>query len=271
MQFLSVAARELRVAARKRSSFRVRILTSIIALFVSGFSLWFVTLFGSRPISGSQLFFTLSWVTFFCACIVGPALTADSVNEERNNGTLGLLFLTNLNSASISLGKLVGHGLLALYSVLSVVPVMALAALLGGADAESLAKTALVLFVTLILSLMIGMLSSTVCRKPWVAAALSVSVLAVLMVGPPSIAQFARMFRWANWAPWVELLSPSYSLLMAGPSPRCVPAAISGWPWECRSLSPSCFLGSSLFFFRGCGRKGRQAIKRGTFRQCGER
>src|SRR5690242_13823855 len=111
MGFLSLALRELRVAARKRSTFRWRIVTSFIALLVTGFSLWFVTLFGSRPASGAQLFFTLSWMTFVCACLVGPALTADSVNEERNNGTLGLLFLTNLIGISISLGKLIGHGL----------------------------------------------------------------------------------------------------------------------------------------------------------------
>src|SRR5262249_17023612 len=149
--------------ARKRSSFRVRMLTPLVALFICGFSLWFVTLFGSRPISGEQLFLTLSWVTFVCACAAGPALTADCVNEERNNGTLGLLFLTNLDGISISLGKLAGHGLLALYSIVAIVPVMALPALLGGTDAESLARTALVLFVTLILSLIVGMFASTVC------------------------------------------------------------------------------------------------------------
>src|SRR5687767_15928552 len=126
MQFLSVAGRELRVAARKRSSFRLRLFTSAIALCLCGFSLWFVTLLGWRPISGEQLFFALSRITFICACLLGPMLTADSVNEECNNGTLGLLFLTNLNSVSISVGKLFGHGLLALYSIVSVVPIMAL-------------------------------------------------------------------------------------------------------------------------------------------------
>ena len=157
IQFLSIAERELRVAARKPATSKLRIGTSFFALLVAGFGLWFVTLFGSRPVSGEQLFFTLSRITFICACLAGPALTADCVNEERNNGTLGLLFLTNLPAISISLGKLVGHGLLALYSIVSIVPVMALPALLGGADAESLAKTALVLFVTLILSLVMGM------------------------------------------------------------------------------------------------------------------
>src|SRR5436190_2467543 len=159
MQFLSLAGRELRVAARKPGSFRVRLFTSFFALLVSGFCLWFVTFLGSKLASGDQLFFTLSWVSFLRACIVGPALTADCVNEERNSGTLGLLFLTNLHPASVALGKLIGHGLLALYSIVSILPVMALPALLGGTDVESLAKTALVLLITLLLSLIIGMLA----------------------------------------------------------------------------------------------------------------
>src|ERR1051325_2461099 len=186
IQFLSVAQRELRIAARKPASFRLRIVTSSIALLVAGFGLWFITLFGSRPVSGEQLFFALSRVTFICACLAGPALTADCVNEERNNGTLGFLFLTNLRAISISIGKLTGHGMLALYSIVSIVPVMALPAILGGADAPSLAKTALVLFVALTLSLTLGMLASTLCRKPWVAAAVTLLVLAILTLGIPA-------------------------------------------------------------------------------------
>lgn len=218
MQFLSVAARELRVAARKPNTFRARILTAGIALFICGFSLWFVTLFGSRPISGEQLFRTLSWVSFFFACIVGPALTADTVNEERNNGTLGLLFLTNLPAISLSLGKLIAHGLLALYSIVSIIPVMALPVLLGGTDAKSLAKTALVLSGTLILSLIVGMFASTVCRKPWVAAALALFILALLVLGIPLACLILRLNHRADLSAWLELLSPSYSLLMARPS-----------------------------------------------------
>jgi len=206
------------VAARKRSSFRVRVFTSFLALLVTGFALWFVTLFGSRPASGQQLFFTLSWLAFICACLVGPALTADCVNEERNNGTLGLLFLTNLHAISVSLGKLIGHGLLALYSLVSIVPVMALPALLGGTDGASLAKTALVLLTTLFLALVIGMFASTMCRKAWVAAAVALVVLAVLVLGIPLAATLLRLNQRIAWSTWLELLSPSYSLSMASPS-----------------------------------------------------
>src|ERR1051325_4621689 len=222
IQFLSVAQRELRIAARKPASFRLRIVTSSIALLVAGFGLWFITLFGSRPVSGEQLFFALSRVTFICACLAGPALTADCVNEERNNGTLGFLFLTNLPAVAISLGKLSSYGLLALYSIVSIVPVMALPAILGGADAASLAKTAMVLFATLILSLVIGMFASTVCRKAWVAAALTLSLLAFLVLGIPVTGILLRLTRQIDPS-WLELFSPSYSLSRAPPSGQLLP------------------------------------------------
>jgi ABC-type Na+ efflux pump permease subunit len=174
---------------------------------------------------GEQLFHTLTWAAFICACLVGPALTADSVNEERNNGTLGLLFLTHLNPLSISLGKLVGQGLLALYSIVSIVPVMALPVLLGGTDVESLAKTALVLFVTLILSLIIGMFASTICRKPWIAAALSLFILALLVAVVPLVSIALQMMQPATtWTRWLVLFTPSYSLSMATPSAALLPS-----------------------------------------------
>ena len=224
MQFFSIAARELRVAARKRGTFRLRVLTSAVALFICGFSLWVVTLFGESPIPGEKLFFVLSWLAFIYACVVGVTVTADCVNEERNSGTLGLLFLTNLPGIAISLGKLTGQGLLALYALVSIVPVMALPLLLGGADPESLARTALVLLVTLILSLIIGMFASTLCRKTWVAAALALSIVALFVIGIPLAIFLLRLNHQPALCPWLELLTPSYSLRMAGPSAAMLPS-----------------------------------------------
>ena len=256
IQFLSVAERELRVAARKPASFRLRIVTSSFALLVAGFGLWFVTLFGSRPVSGEQLFFTLSRVTFICACLAGPALTADCVNEERNNGTLGFLFLTNLPAISISVGKLSGYGLLALYSIVSIVPVMALPAILGGADAASLAKTAMVLFVTLILSLVIGMFASTVCRKAWVAAALTLSLLAFLVLGIPVIGILLRLTRQFDPSS-LELFSPGYSLSMATPAAAMLPSNHLWRALAVQAFMALCFFGATTFLLPRVWKEGK--------------
>lgn len=215
MQFLCVAERELRTAARKPGSYRMRVLTSALALFLAAFSLWFVTLLGSRPMPGSDLFSLLSWAALACACLAGPALTADSINEERNQGTLGLLFLTNLPTESIIAGKLAGHGLLAFYAILAIVPVMALPVLLGGADAPSLAKTALVLINTLSFSLIVGLLASTLWRTVWKAAAAALVILGLFVIGIPMASAGLRLAGRPEWAVVLELLSPSYTLQMA--------------------------------------------------------
>ena len=56
----------------------------------------------------------------FVYCLfVEAAGTADSISRERREGPLGLLFLTNLNSAEIVAGKVFSNGL-------------ALAVLIGG-------------------------------------------------------------------------------------------------------------------------------------------
>lgn len=258
MQFLSIAGRELRVAARKSASFRLRIFTASIALLVAGFTLWFVTLVGSKPISGEQLFLALSRVAFFCACIAGPALTADCVNEERNDGTLGLLFLTNLPAISISLGKLTSHGLLALYAIVSIVPVMGLPTLLGGAGAISLAHTALVLLVTLILSLAIGMFASTLCRKAWGAAALALFLLAILVLGIPLAAALLRLNRRIDWS-WLELLSPSYSLSMASPSAVMLPSNHLWLALTIQVLMAIAFFGLITFYLPRVWKEGKSS------------
>lgn len=261
MQFLSIAGRELRVAARKRSSFRLRMLTSSIALLMTGFALYFVIFLGSKPVSGEALFLILSWVAFICACIVGPALTADCVNEERNNGTLGLLFLTNLRAASITLGKLAGHGLLAFYSIVSIVPIMALPALLGGTDAQTLARTALVLLATLILSLLIGMFASTVCRKPWQAAALALILLAILVAGVPLAAAIMRWNGVPGWPPWIELLSPSFSLVIASSSAPMLAGNPLGLALTVQAVIACLLFGMINYFLPRIWREGKSGRK----------
>src|SRR5690606_10603983 len=99
-----------------------------------------------------------------------------------------------------------------------IVPVMAIPVVLGGADPESLAKTALVLFVTVLLSLIIGMLASTLCRKTWIAVGLAVLFLGLLVVGVPVAAAVLRFVQVSSAAAWLELLSPAYSLSTARPS-----------------------------------------------------
>ena len=62
----------------------------------------------------------------------GVWFTADCLSEEKREGTLGLLFLTDLKGYDVVLGKLVATSLNGLYAVLAAVPILALPLLMGG-------------------------------------------------------------------------------------------------------------------------------------------
>ena len=55
---------------------------------------------------GTGIFGVLKWMGMIYACGAGVFLTADCLSEEKREGTLGLLFLTDLRGHDVALGKL---------------------------------------------------------------------------------------------------------------------------------------------------------------------
>src|SRR5688500_7383030 len=104
MTVLPIAQRELRVAARKRSTFLTRLLAASLTLAMASLLLLMFTMRAvSLPNRGKVLFLVLAWTAFIYALVAGVFLTSDSLSEEKREGTLGLLFLdrksTRLNSS----------------------------------------------------------------------------------------------------------------------------------------------------------------------------
>ncbi len=125
MTFLPVAVRELRVTARRPGTYSNRLLAAAIALAIA--STAYAALKASGvPELGFFLFMSLAWLEFFFCVLAGPRLTADTISEERREGTLGLLFLTDLKGYDIVLGKLAASSINGVYSLLSAVPIMGL-------------------------------------------------------------------------------------------------------------------------------------------------
>src|SRR4051812_39417961 len=114
MRFLSVAEEELRSAARRKGTHRLRWVTAAGFILFMIWLGWASDLF-TRGKSGAEVFKISSILVFiYCLC-VGVAGTADCISRERREGTLGLLFMTNLNSAEIVAGKLCSNGLALMY------------------------------------------------------------------------------------------------------------------------------------------------------------
>src|SRR6266516_1718500 len=127
MTFLPIVDRELRVAARKRNTFWLRVVAALVALIIGG-----VSPFGGRGQMGGPLFAVLTWLSVGLALSAGLFFTSDCVSEEKREGTLGFLFLTDLHGYDVVLGKLLATSLRAICALLAVFPILAITLLMGG-------------------------------------------------------------------------------------------------------------------------------------------
>ena len=152
MRFLPVVDRELRVAARRRGTHALRLLAALTAFVVIG---WL----GVRPSPGQPptalgqaLFSSQSILGFAYALLIGPFITADSISSEKREGTLGLLFLTDLRSADVVLGKWVAASMAGFYGLMAVLPSLAIPLLFGGVTPGEYGRTALAVINAILFS-----------------------------------------------------------------------------------------------------------------------
>jgi ABC-type transport system involved in cytochrome c biogenesis permease component len=183
MTFLPVVERELRVAARRKATQWTRFFAALTVIVIG-----FVLLLGAqRRMStvqmGQMLFMATSVLGFAFSLVAGVFLTADCLCSERRDGTLGLLFLTDLRGFDVVFGKLVANSVTAVYALMAIVPMLGLPLLLGGTTLGEFVRMALVLGVTLLLSLAAGMLASALCEETRNAMLVSFAVMAALTGG----------------------------------------------------------------------------------------
>lgn len=164
MIFLPVVERELRQAARRPATFRSRLLAAIVATFIVSAVLLVSWAGASPPGLGAGVFQVLTVLSFGFCLLSGVFLTADALSREIREGTLGLLFLTDLRSIDVVLGKLVARSVTATYGLLAVFPVLSLTLVMGGVTAGDYWRMVLVLLNTVFLSLTVGLLVSSLTR-----------------------------------------------------------------------------------------------------------
>jgi ABC-type transport system involved in multi-copper enzyme maturation permease subunit len=76
---------------------------------------------------GARLFGNLNATLFRRRSgFLSPLLTADCISQEKREGTLGLLFMTQLTASGIVFGKSLIHGLRSLTLLLGMLPILGL-------------------------------------------------------------------------------------------------------------------------------------------------
>jgi ABC-type transport system involved in multi-copper enzyme maturation permease subunit len=201
MTFLPIVRRELSVTARRRGTFWLR---SGVALGVIVAAIWIflISRGESQREIGQFIFYVLTGASLAYCLLAGLRATADCLSEEKREGTLGLLFLTDLRGYDVVVGKLFANSLNAFYGVLAVVPVLGVPLLMGGVTVGEFGRVALVLVNTLFFSLCAGMFASAASKSNRKAIAATFLVLLLFTAGFPALGAWMA---WLNKTRSVEV------------------------------------------------------------------
>lgn len=207
MTFLPIVDRELRVAARRRSTFWVRAAFALGAIVIGG--LVYLANLDSSPRAFADNFFgVLVFLAILYCLLAGVRLTADCLSEEKREGTLGLLFLTDLKGYDVVFGKLAACSLNGFYGLLAIFPILGVPLLVGGISQGEIWRLALVLVNTILFSLAAGALASALSQSPRKAMALTFSLIflsaallpacagVILLLTPSHRSQYANILLW---------------------------------------------------------------------------
>jgi len=211
MVWLPVVERELRVAARKRSTYWVRLLALLAVTLVMGWAVFFSATMKASSVAtaGSFLFGVLAIPAGIFSLLIGVFATSDCIGVEKREGTLGLLFLTDLKGYDVVLGKLAANSMNALYALIAMLPAFGVPLLMGGVTLGQFFGVALALMTASAFSLSAGIFASTYQQSERKAMFMTFAFL-LLFTYLPVVAGYynpAGLF--------LEILSPGYPIGMA--------------------------------------------------------
>jgi hypothetical protein len=194
MTFLPIVERELRIAARRPWTYRLRSCAALMAIIIMLLTLWGMGSHLSPVYVAKEMFGILSVLTLtFCVC-AGMFQIADCLSSEKREGTLGLLFLTDLQGYDVVLGKLAANSLHACYGLMSVLPIIAIPLLAGGVTGGEFWRIVLVLLTSLFFSMGVGMFVSSVTRETRQALGITGLIILLFVALLPAIQAAINLF-----------------------------------------------------------------------------
>lgn len=218
MAMLPIVERELRASARRSRTYWLRWAAGGAAVLLSSWTCLWTAQTQAPGATGKVLFTYLSILAFAYCLLVGPFLTADSISEEKRDGTLGLLFLTDLRSLDVVLGKWTATSLAGFYGLLALLPALGFPLLLGGVTPGEYGRTALAIVNAILLALTAGMWVSTLSRhqpKAILGSVLVILGLSGLLPGLAAVVMSGFFTRPLAGPLWVAFLSPAYTGYLA--------------------------------------------------------
>lgn len=216
MVLLPVVERELRVAARGRALYRVRFFAVMVMSAIFAWSMFSLELNLNISQAGLQVLNVLTVWVFVFSLMIGIIATSDSVSREKRDGTLGLLFLTDLKGYDVICGKLAANSINALYALVAILPILGIPLIMGGVTFAQFCKLSLVLVTTMVLSLAVGIFISTYNRHERKAMVYTILALVCLtFVFPYMATSLVAGFAPTSNAEWLGLMfSPIFGVIL---------------------------------------------------------
>ena len=245
MNAFVVILRDLRRLSRHSYTFWGRAVFGALAFL----GLWGTALavdygFVSGIIKGKAVLWLLAQLLLFLCAIAGVVTTADSLSEERREGTLGLLFLTPLRPLELLSGRLAAASVTLVYRFVAVIPIVGLTMLFGGVTFGEFARLAALLLNALLLSLGIGLFVSCVAKSPRVALTTGFFITGLVYLGPfvfwGATGMLGHRYFVNDLVP-VLSLSPIFGLAYSG--------CLNPWAYNPYYFKWSLIMGHSLAWF----------------------
>jgi ABC-type transport system involved in multi-copper enzyme maturation permease subunit len=219
LTFLPILARELRVASRRRITYWIRTGAALAVMIIGT---WLFLMMQNEPTQtvAQVLFGVLTSCATLSAYLSGIRDTADCLSGEKREGTLGLLFLTDLKGYDVVIGKMGANSINAFYGILAVLPIFGVPVLMGGITLGEFGRMALVAVNALFFSLSLGICVSAFSRSGRKSAAMTFLLLLIFSAVLPAIGGY-KMYLTSSSSPDPTFFWPSagYTYFLAWEKP----------------------------------------------------
>lgn len=251
-RFLPIVERELRLAARNNIIYRWRTIVTAVGLGTMGLLTVTQSASAMSPqVQGISLFRVLVSLSSLYAFLGSVAVTADTISREKREGTLGLLFLTDLRGRDVVIGKLAATSLHTIYGLLALLPLLGIPVLMGGVSVGAGISAALSVINLLFVSLSLGMFVSTHSWNERRALFAAITAGLAWNIGPILLASFIGQYSQSLLSisplwPFLQSVGP----LASTSAMAFLPSHLIGWAlllracnqaqssWQSRSGSP---------------------------------
>jgi ABC-type transport system involved in cytochrome c biogenesis permease component len=171
----------------RRGTYWGRLVAALLGWAIAAWIL--IAAHGGSSHSGALVFRILAWLVFAYTAVGGLLATSDCVSEEKRDGTLGLLFLTDLKGYDVVFGKLASTSVKSIYWVLGVMPALAISVVLGAVTQGELWRVMLVALNLFFFFISTSLFASAVCRQDNRSFGLGALLSAALLAGIPAAAR----------------------------------------------------------------------------------